>query len=175
MRPDNEIVKIRKEQPGDIPAIHRLNELAFDHPVEAKIVDSLRAANAVILSLVATIGKEVVGHILFSPVTVESNAGTFKAVALAPMAVLPGRQKNGAGSMLVRARLDELRRSGHEVVFVLGHPEYYPQMGFEKASLHGLKWEFEAPDEAFMVIELRPGALQGRGGVVKYRPEFSVA
>jgi putative acetyltransferase len=172
---------IRQEGPDDHAAIRRVNELAFGGPGEANLVDALRAAGAVTLSLVARIGADIgadsgadiVGHILFSPVAIKTSAGTSAAVGLAPMAVLPGRQRMGIGSRLVREGLAELGRRGHAAVIVLGHPDYYPRFGFEPASRFGLRWEHECPDQAFMARELRPGALAGPGGVVCYRPEFA--
>jgi putative acetyltransferase len=165
-------VTLRTELPADHAGVRRVNELAFGQPGEADVVDALRAAGAATLSLVAVDGDRVVGHILFSPVTVASPSGDFTALGLAPMAVLPELHRRGVGSRLVRAGLDELRRAGHEVVVVLGHPGYYPRFGFERASARGIRWEHDAPDEAFLVLELRPGALRGRGGVVRYRPEL---
>jgi putative acetyltransferase len=92
------------------------------------------------------------------------------------MAVRSAWQRRGIGSRLVRAGLEECRRAGHgSVVVVLGHPEYYPRFGFVPASRHGVTWEHPAPAEAFMLLELRPGALGGRGGVVRYAPEFGSA
>jgi putative acetyltransferase len=163
---------VRPEIPADHAEVRRVNELAFGQPAEADLVDALRAAGAATLSLVAVHEGRVAGHILFSPVTVASPSGDFAAVGLAPMAVLPELQKQGVGSLLVRAGLDELRRAGHEVVVVLGHPVYYPRFGFARAGARGIRFEHDAPDKAFMVLELRPGALRGRGGVVRYRPEF---
>jgi putative acetyltransferase len=165
-------VTVRREIPADHADVRRVNELAFMQPAEADLVDALRAAGAATLSLVAVHEGRVMGHILFSPVTVASPSGDFVAVGLAPMAVLPELQKQGVGSLLVRAGLNELRHAGHEVVVVLGHPGYYPRFGFARAGAHGIRWEHDAPDEAFMVLELRPSALRGRGGVVRYRPEF---
>lgn len=154
-------------------AIRRLNELAFGRPGEADVVDALRAAGAHTLSLVAMDADELVGHILFSPVEVQSPGADFRAVGLAPMAVLPDRQRRGIGSLLVSAGLAELQRSGHEAVFVLGHPDYYPRFGFARASAVGIRWEQEAPDDAFLVLELRAGALAGHKGIVRYRAEFA--
>jgi putative acetyltransferase len=169
----NRNVKIRREKPGDAPSVRRVNELAFGQPKEAKLVDALRAAGAVVVSLVAVEGDVVVGHILFSPVTLESETAGFSVVGLGTLAVLPGRQKTGIGSMLVNAGLAELRRANHDAVVVVGHPSYYPRFGFVRASAHNIRSEIDVPDEAFMVMELKPGALAGRAGVVQYRPEFT--
>ena len=143
-------------------------------------MDALRARGQATLSLVAVEGHRVVGHILFSPVTIESvgesggesGGEPVAALGLGPMAVLPTRQRQGIGSLLVRTGLAACRDAGHGCVVVLGHPEYYPRFGFTRASRHGVTWEHPAPDEAFMLLELREGALGGRGGIVRYQPEF---
>ena len=166
------MITIRNEKPADAAAIRRVNEQAFGQPDEAALVDALRRRGAFALSLVAVEGDWVVGHILFSPVTVESGQGDFDALSLAPMAVLPARQRQGIGSQLVRAGLEGCRQAGHEIVVVLGHPDYYPRFGFSPASQRGIACEFDAPDEAFMLVELRENALDGRRGVVRYPPEF---
>ena len=112
------------------------------------------------------------GHILFSPVTIESKGTSFEAIALAPMAVLPAYQRKGIGSQLVRAGFEECRRLGHEIIVVLGHPDYYPRFGFVPAKQKGIDCEFEVPEEAWMILELREGALAGRRGIVRFQPEF---
>lgn len=125
------------------------------------------------ISLVAVEADQVIGHIFFSPVTIEGEGSTTSAMGLAPMAVLPEHQRRGVGSWLVREGLRECLRMGQTVVVVLGHPEYYPRFGFIPASRVGLRSEYDVPDEAFMVLELEAGALNGRRGLVKYGPEFS--
>lgn len=171
------MIKIRAERAEDAAAVRRVNELAFGGAEEAALVDALRAAADPHVSLVATDGDEIVGHIFYSPVSLESEDGTedsrFAAMGLAPMAVLPEHQRRGVGSALVRAGLDECRRMGLGVVVVLGHPEYYPRFGFRPASRAGLRCEYPVPDDTFMVVELRPGALAGRRGLVKYHPAFA--
>jgi putative acetyltransferase len=166
------VARVRPERPEDGAAIRRVNEEAFGRPAEADLVDALRARGKATRSLVAVRGERVVGHILFSPVTIEAGDEVAAALGLGPMAVLPAHQRAGVGSLLVRAGLEACRRAGHGCVVVLGHPAYYPRFGFVSASRHGLAWEHPAPDEAFMVLELRPGALAGRGGIVRYEPEF---
>jgi putative acetyltransferase len=123
-------ILIRPETVGDIPAINRINTLAFNRKNEAQLVDTLRRENAVILSLVAVSEGQIVGHILFSPVLVTHDDSQWQAAGLGPMAVLPEFQNQGIGSALIRSGLDELKQHGHDVVIVLGHPEYYPRFGF---------------------------------------------
>jgi len=164
-------VNIRREGPADSYAVRRVNDLAFGRPDEYQIVEALRTNGGVTLSLVAEAEGEVVGHIMFSPVTID---GQYQAVALGPMAVLPEHQRRGIGSQLVQAGLDTLREEGHEALFVIGHLEYYPRFGFVPASRFGIRWERPVPDEALMALELKPGALAGKAGVVRYRPEFDM-
>jgi putative acetyltransferase len=166
------MVEIRPEIAQDKNSIRRINELAFGRSVEADIIDKLRQRGALTLSLVAVTENGVVGHITFSPVTVESPGSSFEAIALGTMAVLPDYQRQGIGSALVRAGLDECRRLGQEIAVVVGHPNYYPRFGFVPARTKGIDCEFEAPDEAWMALELKEGGLVGRVGTVLYRPEF---
>ena len=163
---------VRRERPEDVAAVRRVNERAFGRPDEARLVDSLRSAGKVVLSLVAVEDGQVVGHILFSPVTIESEGQTLSGVGLAPMAVLPEVQRHGIGSLLVKAGLSQCQHEGHSYVVVLGHPEYYPLFGFVPASTYGFRSEYEVPDEAFMIMGFRDEVLRGRGGVVRYQPEF---
>lgn len=168
-----EPIAIRHETASDQSAIRRVHERAFPTPAEAAIVDALRAAGAVILSLVAGPAATICGHILFSPVIVTTAAGERAAVGLAPLAVDPDWQRRGIGARLVREGLDVLRREGHPAVVVLGHPDYYPRFGFAPASRFGLRWEHPCPDEAFMAVALTPHGLDGGPGVVRYRPELT--
>jgi putative acetyltransferase len=165
------LIAVRFEQPGDADGVRETNELAFGETLEARLVDTLRGCDGY-LSLVATIDNRVVGHILFTPVTIEP-AVNRRIAGLAPMAVRPERQRSGIGSQLIRAGLEACRRNGYEAVVVLGHPEYYPRFGFVPAHTFGLTCEFPSPPEAFMAVELEAGALNGVGGVVHYRPELS--
>jgi len=168
------MIVTRQETPADKETVRRINELAFGQPNEADLVEALRAAGAVDLSLVAELDGEIVGHILFAPVHIENMRGATLATALAPLAVLPERQRRGAGSTLVRNGLDVLARMGHRIVFVLGHPEYYPRFGFTPAAGYGVRCEFDVPGEAFMALALREGALKEAQGTVRYHPAFSL-
>jgi putative acetyltransferase len=166
------MITIRVEAAEDVDAVWRVNEAAFGRAGEADLVDALRRRGAVILSLVAEQEGAVVGHILFSPVTISDGDKTVTAVGLGPMAVAPGYQGMGIGSQLVEAGIAWLREAGHRVVIVLGHPEYYPRFGFVLASRHGIRWENEVPEDVFMALALHPGGLAGVRGVVRYQPEF---
>jgi putative acetyltransferase len=164
-------VSIRREQPGDERGIRETNERAFGTALEARLVDALRGT-AGSISLVATLGDAVVGHILFTEVTIEPAAAA-RVAGLGPMAVRPEYQRSGIGAQLVRTGLDECRRAGFEAIVVLGHPEYYPRFGFVPAATKGLVCEFPAPPEAFMILELEARASRGIPGLVRYRPEFA--
>jgi putative acetyltransferase len=164
---------VRPEQRRDAAAVRRVNEMAFGRPNEAALVETLRASGAVAASFVVERAGAVVGHVLFSPVSVETAGPSWQTLALGPMAVLPELQRHGFGTSLGRAALDELRARGETAVVVVGHPSYYPRFGFVPASRFGLRWEVEVPDDVFMALELVPGALAGKGGVVRYRREFS--
>ena len=165
-------VTLRRELSTDIAAVREVETAAFGRPGEAALVDSLRAAGALMLSGIAEIGGEIVGHIAFSPVRIEGGPEIFEALALAPVAIHPNWQRKGVGSALIRWSLDECRRVGHELVIVLGHHQFYPRFGFVPAMPLGVRCPFEVPSEAFMLLELCPGALAGRTGMVRYRPEF---
>ncbi|MFC1958252.1 GNAT family N-acetyltransferase [Chloroflexota bacterium] len=166
------MLTIRKETPEDIDSIRYVNEQAFGQKEEAEIIEKLRNHGVLTISLVAAQNDEIVGHIAFSPVTVESDCSSFEAIALAPMAVLPEYQRKGIGSQIVQAGLEECRRLGYETVVVMGHPDYYPRFGFVMARPKGIDCEFEAPDEAWMILELQEGALAGRQGTVRFQAEF---
>ncbi|HWN98790.1 MAG TPA: N-acetyltransferase [Blastocatellia bacterium] len=163
---------VRTEQVEDHDSIRHVVELAFGQPNEANLVEALRQHAHPHISLVALIDDEVVGHIFFSPVSIESEGYAFGAMGLAPLAILPGHQCKGIGTELVWAGLKECLLIGHEVVVVLGHSEYYPRFGFTPAANKGIRSEYDVPDEVFMIAELIPGALRGRKGLVKYHPEF---
>lgn len=164
---------IRSETPADIPAIRRINEQAFGRPDEAQLVEKLRDAAAIILSLVAEEEDHLLGHILFSPVLVGEGEDGVAAAALGPMALLPEYQNQGIGGMLVRHGLDTCHQLGHDVVIVLGHPNFYPRFGFRPAPPLGIHYSQPLPEGVFMVAELRPDALQGIRGVVHFHPAFA--
>ncbi len=162
-------MNIRYETAADIAQIHDVNQRAFGQPVEADLVDALREQARPFLSIVADGHGAIVGHICFTPVTIEQTNGL--VMGLAPMAVAPERQHQGIGSQLVRFGLDECRRLGAVAVVVLGHPEYYPRFGFRPASSIGLRSEYDVPDPVFMVLALTPGV--DLRGVARYHEAFA--
>lgn len=167
-------VTIREETPEDVVAIRQVNEEAFGQPQEARLVDLLRANKAVLLSLVACSGERVVGHILYSPVYLESSAGDLKGAGLGPMAVLPEFQRMGVGSKLIAEGTCRLRERRCPFIVVVGHPDYYPRFGFVPASRHGVRCQWEVPDEAFMLLPLDASPMAGvPPGFARYRDEFS--
>src|SRR5262245_1142182 len=165
-------MQIRPEQPEDVTDIRRVNLSAFDETTEADLVDALREQARPIVSLVAEDDGAIVGHILFSPVTLWSHPD-LRIMGLAPMAVSPDRQRAGVGSALARAGITACRDLGCEALVVLGHAEYYPRFGFIPASRFGLRSEYDVPDDVFMAMELTPGALRGLGpGTIRYHAAF---
>lgn len=165
---------IRTERPADYAAIREINEAAFESHEEADIVDTLRQNCSEALSLVAVADDDIVAHILFTPTTIQSDERELKGMGLAPMAVRPEYQRQGFGSRLVRKGSELLRRAGCPYIVVLGHPDYYPRFGFERASTHGIVPEFDGvPDEAFMIKLLNPRIPAPGPGMAKYRPEFT--
>lgn len=166
------MIVVRPERIADFASVRKINEEAFGQPNEADLVYALRMHVSPYISLVAQLDRQLVGHIFFSPVTVQSEEASFLALGLAPMAVLPEFQKQGIGSQLVREGLKECLRIRHPVVVVLGHPGYYTRFGFAPAKPKGILCRYPVPDDVFMVIELTPGALGGRRGMVTYHPDF---
>lgn len=169
------MITVREERPEDESPIRDVHAAAFGRPVEGRIVDQLRKDAKPYLGFVAVDGDDVVGHIVFSAATLHCYSAPYPIIALGPMAVRPERQRGGVGSALVRAGLDACRTTGHDLVVVLGHPDFYPRFGFVPSRPVGVMTEHDVPDDVFMVAELSPGALRGRRGVVYYAPAFGLA
>lgn len=166
------MVLIRPESERDIQSIHSVVLAAFQSPLEPMLVDRLRNENAALLSLVAEADGKVVGHILFSPMTIENNLLNKRFLGLAPLSVKPEYQKQGIGSKLVRKGLEMSLATGWNAVFVLGSPDYYPRFGFTEAQKFNLFTEYDVPSENFMILALRPGGLDGCGGLTSYHKIF---
>jgi putative acetyltransferase len=164
------LMEIRKERPDDVAAVRDVNRRAFGQDQEANIVDALRTNGGALLSLVATVNGQVVGHIMYSPLTVAENVN---GVALGPMAVLPEYQRQGLGTRLIEAGNRKIKDAGYPFIIVVGHADYYPRFGFRPANEYGIKSEWDVPDEVFMLLVLNEEKMQGVSGLAKYRLEFS--
>jgi putative acetyltransferase len=160
------------EDPRERSAVYAINEVAFGRADEADLIVRLRKEGVVLQSLVAEVEQQLVGNIVFSRMSIETSNGSAPAVALAPMAVLPSHQRRGIGESLIRRGLDLLRSRDEQIVIVLGHPDYYPRFGFSSETASLIESPF--PPEAFMAIELRPGALRGIRGRVRYPAAFGL-
>jgi putative acetyltransferase len=165
---------IRQEQPGEETTVNEVNRLAFGGDAEPRLVESIRASEGFIteLSLVAEMDGAIVGHILFSPVTIRTEAGDVPALTLAPIAVLPEFQNRRIGSLLIEQGLVRAGELGHELVFLIGHPWYYPRFGFKPAGPLGIKYPTHIREEVFMVYELVPGATARAQGTLVYPAAF---
>ena len=168
---------VESERPEDHAGVRGVHLAAFPSPVEADLVDQLRANGRAADSLVAREGEAVVGHVLFSPVAIHGIAvaqGDVLAhgLGLAPVAVLPEFQRRGVGSALINAGIARCRESGAAFVVVLGEPAYYARFGFQPASRYRLQSEYSAGD-AFQVLPLKLAALPEQCGLVRFAEEFA--
>lgn len=164
----NHDFELRPARKTDRDGIYKVHETAFGRADEAKLVETLLNDGADIseLSLVAVQNGAVIGHILYTEVQilddknknlssmVRGKGGTAYAIALAPLAVLPERQKTGVGKALANESMKLADERGHGIIIVLGHPEYYPKFGFEPASKFGMNSPFDVPDDVFMAKPL---------------------
>ncbi len=166
------VIRLEDASDTERAAIHGVNQAAFGRPEEADLVDALRHEGAVLLSVVAEVEGKVAGHILFTRMWIDTANGPVASVALAPMAVAPEHQHRGIGGQLVRHGLKRLRELGERSVIVVGHPSYYPRFGFSTELASGLENPF--PRDTFLALELRPGALEGIRGKVRYAAAFGI-
>lgn len=165
-------IQIRSETDDDKTAVYDINAAAFPTETEARLVDALRESASENISQVAVEAQNVVGHIMFTPVTLEPFED-LRLMGLAPMAVSPSLQRGGIGSQLVKTGLLRCTELDVGAVAVLGHPQYYPRFGFRPASQWCIKSEYEVPEEVFMMMELSPGYLQGYQGIIRYDTAFA--
>jgi putative acetyltransferase len=163
------LVVVRAESLADVDAIRALHAASFPTAAEAALVDALRAAGQLSLSLVAIERERVIGHVAFSPIRVD---GQPSGLGLAPVAVLLGCRQRGVAAHLIREGLELCRKAGAGLVVVLGDPGYYGRFGFEPGSRRVLRNEYEAGD-AFQALELVRGTVPPQGGLVRYAPEFA--
>jgi len=169
------IIKIREESPGDYPEITSVNNLAFGQENEGLLIAELRKRAEFVkeLSMVATVGRKIAGHILFFPVVISAGTSEVETLSLGPMSVHPDFQKKGIGGALILNGMKQAKRLGYKSVIVLGHPSYYPKFGFSRAGAWRIRAPFDAPDDALMAVEIVPGSLDFGGGVIVYPEEFN--
>ncbi len=169
-------ILIREEKEKDCKKIYEVNKVAFGQEKESKLVDKIRKSENYIpgLSLVAETGGRIVGHILFSKMRIIGSS-VFETLTIAPLAVIPDFQRQGIGSALVKEGMKKARELGFDSIILVGHKEYYPRFGFEKASKWNIKCPFTVPEEAFMAIELTEKALEGKAGTIKFSDEIMEA
>jgi putative acetyltransferase len=167
-------ITIRPEKPEDYETVRAVNLAAFDTSVEADLVDAMREAPEYVpeLSLVAELNGQIVGHALFSEVTVEQKSGDLRALSLGPIAVMPDHQRKTIGSQLMEAGHKRGRERGYPFVVLIGHPWYYPRFGYVQARQYGMETIWEVSDPVFMVCELEPGALEHAAGRIRYPEPF---
>ena len=165
---------IRNSTKADLEGILAVETTAFgpeEGPVIADLVVNLLQDPTAkpLLSLIASEGNTIAGHILFTTVKITLPADRLQAMILAPLAVHPHKQNQRIGGRLIQEGLKRLTQSGVDLVFVLGHPEYYPKHGFKPAGIRGFEAPYPIPEkhaDAWMVHELCPGTInQVRGNV----------
>ncbi|WP_321320502.1 N-acetyltransferase [Labilibaculum sp.] len=168
-------IQIRPENKNDYKTISMINDMAFGQEAEGLLVEKLRKNKKFIkdLSLVACMGNEIVGHILFFPIEIKSDNNSFESLALAPMSVIPELQGLGIGSQLIENGLAKAKKMRHKSVIVLGHTEFYSKFNFIPASNFKISCHFEVSDEVFMALELEKYALKTVSGCVEYPKEFN--
>jgi len=178
-------MKIRQSNETDRANIEAVHILAFGKqqgPEIARLVHNLfdDPTARPLLSLVCLEGKKITGHVLFTKVVLRHSPEPVEARILAPLAVVPEVQGKGIGKKLILEALHHLKESGVDLVFVLGHPEYYPRAGFTPAGVHALHAPYPIPAEhagAWMVQELRTGIIGNIQGTIQCsealnRPEY---
>lgn len=175
-------IKIRKETSADFERINLVIIAAFKNAEhtdndEHNLVKRLRLSSAyeADLALVAEVGGEIVGHILFSRIRIRNEAGKETvSLALAPVSVCPDFQGAGIGGALINEGHTVAKAKGYTSIIVLGHQAYYNRFGYKPASNWNIKAPFDVPGEAFMAVELVKGALGNSAGIVEYPPAFGI-
>ena len=156
---------VRDENPGDWKAVTEVISSAFGQVAEAELVDALREAGDSVVSMVAEKDGQIVGHVLLSKMD-----APFPALALAPVSVIPQRQRSGIGSALVKKALESACSKGWAAIFVLGDPHYYERFGFNREAAAGFTSPYAG--QHFMVLSLVT-SLPATAGEVRHAPAFA--
>ncbi|MER6088179.1 GNAT family N-acetyltransferase [Streptomyces bluensis] len=165
--------RTRPESPADRAEVYELTAAAFGRAEEADLVEALRADPGAWLPDLSYVAEGPDGAVAAYALLTRCHVDEVPALALAPVAVRPGRQRQGAGAAVVRAVLEAARGREERLVLVLGHPEYYPRFGFTRASAYGIRPGFDAPDEAMMALVLN-GSAYVAPGTIRYPAAFGV-
>lgn len=160
------VIRIREEKSDDTSAIRALHRAEFKGNAEADLVDQLRDAGEVVLSLVALAGEKIIGHVLYSHLVIDGKAN---AVALAPFVVDPAHQKQGIGSRLIEEAHDMLREKDIALVFVLGDPAFYQRLGFSISEAAGFRTPYNGP----YLMSLKLVSAAPVSGTVVYPASFA--
>ena len=163
---------LRDEDHSDVAEIFNLVRAAFGHDDEANLVDRLRDAGALTVSMVFEDDARLIAHASVSPMTWVTGSSQFVTWSLAPVSVVPEEQGRGFGSQVVWATIERCRQLGADILTVLGSPAYYSRFGFTAASRHGLAIEGEDFGDEFMVMDLAEGVLNEAHGVLRWHPAF---
>ncbi|MDG0811069.1 GNAT family N-acetyltransferase [Cohnella rhizosphaerae] len=157
------MVRIRTETNEDIDAVRQIHLAAFGgREDESRLADRIRESAGFVpeLSLVAEADVRVVGHMLISKAELVDGQDATDTLVLAPIGVLPDAQGRGVGGALIREGIHRAEEMGYKLIFLIGHPSYYPRFGFKPAVDSGLVlMQFDVPDDVFMVRELAEGEL----------------
>jgi predicted N-acetyltransferase YhbS len=169
-------MKIRTENENDYKAVYDLHFIAFgSREDESKLVERIRQSEGFVpdMSIIAELDNEIIGHVLISKAKVVDNDRHHNVMVLAPVAVKPEFQKQGVGTKLINEGLQRNKDRGIGVILLIGHPSYYPRLGFKPARAYGLELKlFNVPDEVFMVCELIEGTLSDIKGELIYPKAF---
>lgn len=163
---------VRTEAAIDHPLVYQLNARVFESDGEAKLVEKLRGSPDTLLSLVAEKEARIVGHVMFSKVSLIGHAD-LKIVGLAPLAVAPEVQNIGIGSELVNRGISLCSEAGVDAIVVVGHAHFFPDFGFKPGVHYGIDCEYDVPEDVFMLNELNEGSLSDKKGVIFYHPAFA--
>ena len=164
-------MSVRPAEPRDAASIRAVHLAAFPTPLEADLVEALERDGDVAISLVAERCGEIVGHVLLSRMRVSGDGRPYRALGLAPVAVLPGFQGAGLGTVLIEGAIAIAKASGEEVVFLLGEPDYYRRFGFSAEAAAPFRSPYAGP--YFMALWLQPGVVLPRAGKADYPRAFS--
>lgn len=167
-------MNIRNTEVSERAAIRGVHERAFGGVQGREVADLVSGllddeTAMPLLSLAAEVEGRIVGHVLFTAVRLQSNQSVAARI-LAPLGVVGEHQGEGIGGALIREGLRQLASSGVELLFVLGHPDYYPKFGFRPAGVLGLDAPYPIPDEhqdAWMVQALKPGVIGNVKGTIR--------